>query len=296
MKNPKALLIGNDINNATASYSWSQLLIDLLNFTGLDDPPQQDNKPFPMHYEEIFLRARREKQKPEIELKELIALKTANMEPNEIHKQIMDLDVKDILTTNYDSTLEKCLNSSVKSLVNKGEIRETIYSLFRKYELQGKQIWHIHGSELRPRSIALGYEQYGGYLQQMRTFVATGAHNIYKNNEFRIMEQRLADGPITHFSWVDFFYTHDIYILGLNLDFVEMHLWWLLTYRARAMANEKISLQNSLYYFYPTKFEKSSRYKLDLLKVNGVKTIGLPMRGENRTGYYNRVLDYIASS
>lgn len=33
-------------------------------------------------------------------------------------------------------------------------------------------------------------------------------------------------------SWVDLFFTHDIYILALTLDTNEIDLWWLLTYRA----------------------------------------------------------------
>lgn len=44
--NEKALLIGNDINNATESYSWLDLINGLLAYAKIDRKLNQVNKPF----------------------------------------------------------------------------------------------------------------------------------------------------------------------------------------------------------------------------------------------------------
>jgi len=288
-----ALLVGNDINNATSSYSWDDLLNGLIRFARLEKIPNKSNKPFPLLYEEIYLNAAKSHKTEEIKLKDFIASNTGKLEPNEIHRKIMGIEVQDILTTNYDLTFEKCIDPALKNSSNQGYIRETLYSLFRVHQVESKRIWHIHGSELSPRSITLGYEHYSGYLQQMRNYVATGTKGTYKKEEFKPLAKRIADGPLDHFSWVEFFFTHDIHILGLNLDFVEMHLWWLLTYRARAMVEKRFQVRNSLFYYLPERFVKNSKHKLELLEVNGVKCIPVSQRGSNKLDYYEKVLDRI---
>jgi hypothetical protein len=292
----KVLLIGNDINNATSSYSWDDLLSGLISFARLKNAPNKDNKPFPLLYEEIYLNSARQHGTKEIELKDFIASNTGKLEPNKIHRRIMDMGVNDILTTNYDLTFEKCVDSSVKDISNQGYIQEILYSLFRIHLLGERRIWHIHGSEVSPHSIILGYEHYSGYLQQMRNYVATGTKGTYKRKDFLPMIRRIASGPLEHFSWVEYFFTHDVHILGLNLDFVEMHLWWLLTYRARLMVENRISIQNDIYYYLPEQLAQGAKHKLELFEVNGVKAITIPLRGGNKMAYYNSVLDKVENS
>jgi hypothetical protein len=292
----KVLLIGNDINNATSSYSWSDLLDSLLDFAHLEIWPDKANKPFPMLYEEIYLNAARSNSIKKISLKEFIASKTAKLEPNQIHERVMASEKEVILTTNYDLTFEKCMGAEQKRLSNGGYIRETLYSLFRVHQLEDKTIWHIHGSEITPRSITLGYEHYSGYLQQMRNYIASGTRGTYKKKDFLPIAQRIETGPLEHFSWVDYFFTDDVHIFGLNLDFVEMHLWWLLTYRARLIVEKRIPLSNKIYYYIPSNLVGSSKPKLDLLKVNGVECISLSTKGSDKLNYYNDVLDQIEKS
>lgn len=289
----KVLLIGNDINNATSSYSWNDLLDSLVEAAGLIDPLNTDDKPFPLLYEEIYLRAAKQRKFKEIELKKFIAENTKHLEPNVIHERIVNMDVENLLTTNYDLTLEKCLTKSLSTITNKGVVKEVFYNLFRVHEFGQNHIWHIHGSELSPASITLGYEHYSGYLQQMRNYVASGTKGTYKNINYQALIKRLESGQIDHSSWVDFFFTHDVHILGLNMDFVEMHLWWLITYRARAMVENRVSIKNRIYYYYPKKFGEMARAKLELFEVNGVKCIAKKLKGSARISYYNQVLDHI---
>lgn len=292
----KVLLVGNDINNATSNYSWADLLKDLIDYAKLTKVTTMDNKPFPLFYEEIFLSSAKKYGTKESRLKTYIAAKARRLAPNEIHKEILNLGIKNILTTNYDFTLEEVISENTKKLKNKGYIKETLYSLFRVNSVNDINFWHIHGSESAPQSITLGYEHYGGYLQQMRNYVVTGTKSNYAKKEFLPIHLRLKEDQIKHESWVDFFFTHDIDILGLNLDFVEMHLWWLLTYRARAIVTHRIDIKNKIRYFYPKKYEAQSKHKLELLRVNEIETIPILMDGNDRIKYYKRVLKQIKDS
>ncbi|QTY27816.1 SIR2 family protein [Flavobacterium sp. CS20] len=292
MKN-KALLIGNDINNATESYSWQDLINGLLDYAKIERGLNQKNKPFPMLYEEIYLNSAKKYKTSERRLKKYIASQTRNMKPNELHKAILDLGIENIITTNYDLSFEKSADLDLKKCRNKGFIKESLYSVFRYHQTNKHKVWHIHGSQIAPNSITLGYEHYSGFLQQMRNYVATGTKGNYSKKDFLPMAKRIKSEDVKYESWIDLFFTHDIYILGLNLDFVEMHLWWLLTYRARVMVEKRFPINNKIVYFYPSKYEKNSRHKLEMFKVNGVETIPEKLHGNYKLKYYERIINRI---
>jgi hypothetical protein len=286
----KALLIGNDINNATQQYSWKQLLQDLMEYARLETPLQTEGKPFPLLYEQIFLNAARQYGTREKRIKTYIAVKTLKLMPNPVHQQIMKLNIPVVLTTNYDLTLEQVLTKQADKIPNSGIIKENLYSLYRVHSADAFNIWHIHGHAMHPQSITLGYEHYSGYLQQMRNYVVSG---INRNGQYPSLLRRLKENAVNHTSWIDYFFTHDVHILGLNLDFVEIHLWWLLTFRARLRLQNKISCTNTIYYYYPHRYEAASKHKLELLRANEVTTIPLIIKSDNRLGYYDRVLKMI---
>lgn len=290
----KALLIGNDINNATSDYSWSNLLSDLIGYAKLKEPPTMEGKPFPLFYEEIFLNSARQYGTKEKRLKTYIAVKALRLRPNAIHKKIISLNIPTLLTTNYDLTLEAVLKTNPDKTQNVSVSRESRYSLFRVSQINKHRIWHIHGSATHPSSITLGYEHYSGYLQQMRNYVVVGKKGSDNQHHEQALARKIKEGTVRHDSWVDFFFTHDIHILGLNLDFVEIHLWWLLTYRARVSLFNKLEIKNTITYYYPQHYEEKSKYKLQLLRANGVLTVPLLMKAGNRMGYYKRVLQQVA--
>lgn len=292
----KVLLIGNDINNVTNAYSWQNLITGLVDKAGLGDDMDLENKPFPMLYEEIFLKSARALDTKERLLKEYIAHETAKMEVNALHGKILGLKAEHILTTNYDLLLERAALLPRRACSNRGLVKEAKYSLFRYHEANDRKIWHIHGSETHPSSIALGYEHYGGYLQQMRNYVTVGTKTTYKSLKLDPLGKRLKKGIEQHTSWIDSFFLDDIHIFGLNLDFVEMHLWWLLTYRSRLMLGTQLDIRNRIFYYYPAKYEKRSKHKLEMLKVNGIETIPIPLKGTYKMAYYNRVIKEIANA
>jgi predicted transcriptional regulator len=291
--NEKALLIGNDINNATESYSWLDLMNGLLEYARIDRNLNQVNKPFPMFYEEIYLNSARALQRTESQIKKHIASQTKKMSPNQLHKSILDLNIENILTTNYDLSFEKTAGLEPEKCQNKGFIKESLYNLFRFHKTEKHKIWHIHGSQTVPKSITLGYEHYSGFLQQMRNYVATGTKGNYKKKDFLPLSKRIQNNDVNYESWIDLFFTNDIYIFGLNLDFVEMHLWWLINYRARVMVENRFPVTNKIYYFYPKMYEEESKHKLEMFNINGVETISENLEKDNKTEYYERIIKRI---
>ncbi len=281
------LFVGNDINNISPGISWSDLLHNIkskYNVSSLEN----GQKPFPMLYEEIFLNAIKEKHINERELKSYISDCVSQINQNEIHQLIRDVPTENIITTNYEFSLE-----GKAATTNTGLIRETTYSVFRRHESDNKAYWHIHGDCLNPSSINLGYEHYCGQLQKMRDYVVNGT-NYSSETVYRApLMKRLSQQKDTKLqSWIDLFFTQDIHIFGLSLDFVEIDLWWLLTYRARNKYYKRSSfIVNQLFYYTTKKWHELSKDKMQLLQANDVEIVVIDEA--NKTKYYKKVLTTI---
>jgi hypothetical protein len=287
------LLIGNDINNINNDTSWENLLHGIVIFCNVEKTVSNlKTKPFPLLYEEIYLKS---EGISESQLKEFIAEKVSRIDSNEIHKRIIALDVSNILTTNYDYSLQKSTGYSFHDIKNSGIIKERKYSIFRHHRFNGTNIWHIHGECHAPQTITLGFEQYGGTIQQIRNYVTTGP--VYRSKKISKIPliKRLRSGDIQFSSWIDLFFCHDVHIFGLSLDFVETDLWWLITYRARCKKKWRSSkIDNSINYYIPERYRTRSIEKVELLKANGINVIF--MQAKEKIDYYNSVLDRIESS
>lgn len=285
--NKFSLLVGNDINNISPGISWSDLLANIktkYHVTALEN----GQKPFPMLYEEIFLNAIKVQHLNEKELKTYISDSVSQIKQNEIHQIIQALPTKNIITTNYEFSLEGPNPKTNTSLV-----RETTYSVFRRHETADKTFWHIHGDCDSPSSINLGYEHYCGQLQKMRDYVVNGTNytsdTVYRASLIKRLKQKK---NLQLQSWIDLFFTQDIHILGLSLDFVEIDLWWLLTYRARNKFYRKSDfIQNQLFYYTTKKWHQISVDKMQLLKANDVEIIVIDE--SDKTRYYKKILKEI---
>ncbi|HEX5170019.1 MAG TPA: SIR2 family protein [Cyclobacteriaceae bacterium] len=293
--NDKVLLIGNGINNIKQNYRWVDLINNLINYIGASGQIRVEDKPFPMLYEEIFVEAVKNRKFKESNIKNFIAREVTNLEPNDIHEQILETGIGNILTTNYDLTLEKKYTQTPETLKNNGAVKESTFSLFRHYSINKTAFWHIHGDANIPGSITLGYEHYSGYLQQMRNYVANGTGTAYKIR-FEPLIRRLKNKSFTPSSWVDFFFTKDVYIIGLTLDFIEIHLWWLLTFRQRLKLIKQAPITNNIIYFYPDVLAKTIQNKLDLFRSIGVTPFSVSYQENNKGRYYQSVLKKIKSN
>ena len=96
------LLIGNGPNRLTEKGpSWTELLTELGNAFGGEEEPLDISTPFPLLYEQIFLRTvdaqmGREDSDPENSLKKKIAELFKRVEPNEVHRELMALPFRQI--------------------------------------------------------------------------------------------------------------------------------------------------------------------------------------------------------
>lgn len=281
------LFIGNGINNINNTKSWAALVSALRKEVGKSEDAKDVIKQFPLLFENIFnYGIRNGRIGSEISLKKIVAEHVNQIERNDIHKRIDEINSAHIITTNYDLTLERDLNWKVSSIYE-----EQKYSIFRRATCieNGRNIWYIHGDCRTKNSINLGYEHYGGQLQQIRNFIITGKRF---SKDFRIQRlgERLGNLSKNPDSWIDLFFNSDIHIVGLCLDFIEIELWWLLAYRAKLLAKPNKKIQNDIYYYIPIEYLDESKGKLELLYNFGIKI--RPLDGEDEA-YYNNVLDVI---
>jgi hypothetical protein len=283
------ILLGNGINDVVNSYKWKDLINDLILYLDLKDMHVDDKKSFPLFYEEMYLTNLKTKRVLESNIKSFIAEKVKIFRPIDLHERITSLGLSDILTTNYDMVIENSKSNQILS--NMGIVKESLYSVFRYMTIGKTKVWHIHGEVNFPNSILLGYEHYSGQLQHIRNYVVSGTGNEYRNKNFTALIKLIKDGKVENNSWLDLFFTSNIYIVGLSLDFSETDLWWLLTYRARKKLEGKSLINNSITYYYPKEYEKSSQSKLEMLVADQiiVKPIGL----KHGINYYEKVLDDI---
>lgn len=161
-----------------------------------------------------------------------------------IHRKLLDCAPQIILTTNYDYFLEKAIRNDFEP--GAASTRETLYSKERYREVGGHRIYHIHGEVSGPSSICLGYEQYVGSIQYIRT-------EIVKSTDKTPSHFHLADvlngraEPIKN-RWYYHMFLDDVYILGFSLDAAEQDIWWLLNYRAKLKQEHPDWIKNKIVY------------------------------------------------
>lgn len=236
--------------------------------------------PFPLLYEEIYLNALKNNAVRERELKAIIAEMTDEIEPNEIHEQLLALDCKHYLTSNYDYVLQKILlnGESTESLSNQGHFNEKKFSVFRHNTIGDKNFWHVHGEVNSPHSITLGFEHYGGQLQKMRDYVMSGTSYSSKSKNLLRLHKRLLEGTTDYYSWADFIFKDEVHIMGLNLGYEETDLWWLLTNRARFFAKYSNFPKNKITYYCPTAYKDAS--KTAIMKAALIDPVFIKKKGK----------------
>ncbi len=334
----KALLVGNGINRVfcDSDYSWSDLLQDLSNIRSGNIDLSNPFKPLPLAFEEI-LKAKNNDYKNAVRvLKKKTAEIFAKLPVREVHRMIAgNTKYRNIMTTNYEYTLEKAYaeihypNSDFRDhCISKLSTNEEIHSLMRKYEFADERlvVWHIHGEInhtkysnaekiLPSNSILIGYNQYISYLDTIYRYFFTNKKTKY--TEYSSLQEKMtkcmADlNRLDIDTWIDFFFFRDIDIIGLTLDFSEMHLWWILNRRFSLIkdsdifneeSDKKASFNptNTITYYYPKLSKNCLEEKcsdalndvkqkaiLNMLEVLGVITKAVKCRSYE--DYYTHVL------
>ncbi|MBT8244747.1 MAG: hypothetical protein HKP48_07695 [Winogradskyella sp.] len=155
-QNKRVLLVGNGVNliDSSQSFSWEALLQELKNTYGINVDLDNVFKPFPLAFDEMIHqkpssndfhdKLKTIKQKISHSIQKQIEGKRGF---NQYHEKIMSLPYNDILTTNYDYSLQKSLTPEFLNLKEKFAInkQERKFNLKRGYSVSDKNIWHIHG-------------------------------------------------------------------------------------------------------------------------------------------------------
>jgi hypothetical protein len=254
-------------------------------------------KPFPLHFEEIrnsFLQ--RQRGATEARFLRVVAQQMKSLRPGTLHRRLARLQVDNILTTHYDDGLERALASS--AAVDDFGTRELRHSLFRRSRIGGVHVWHLHGDIFRPTSVLLGHDRYVESSARIRRYcdptlgLPFKAHSlplqaVFRRDDARIQSRR------PH-SWVDLFMLRDVHIVGFGLDYTEVDLWYLLSLRQRlrhSPAPRYRGLRRTRIVFHHfASDDDSSAQKSELLQSFDVECVAHPLRNNDYTAAWNRLL------
>lgn len=295
----KILLLGNSVNLMSTGYSWRLLLNDLIEFVGKSSAIRfKMEKPFTLLYQEILIRAIRFTRHKEKDLKNKIIESLERIGDNDFHENYMRAGFTNILTTNYDYNLEKSLKMKFKS---SNVLRETKFNLFRRKEINNAFVWHIHGEIDSPNSITLGYDHYIAYVSEMNKYVSSGTTT--RKDKLRspfISEIRNFENQNISYSWIDLFLRDDVHIIGLSLDYTEIDLWWLITYKEKLRDDGRQIGDTHYYYFTKAEDELDNvarreeahqeKIKLSLLESYGVKLVPINVIDNDYENAHHRIL------
>lgn len=152
--------------------------------------------------------------------------------------------IGDIITTNYDKGIELilCKKCGYKEIEPEGFVKETIYSIrtYKKFENKEKchqiNLWKIHGDMDRIKSMTLGFDQYCGALAKLSQYIK-GEYQSSKGPECTVpMIEKCEKQKFDNLSWAELFFTTNVYIVGLGMDFSEIDIWWLLNKHASVLS------------------------------------------------------------
>lgn len=281
-----AILFGNGINRVGGnSMSWEDLLMTL---SPLKRMPSNSNT---LNYECIYLSACSEDSceikeglVTELQIKQQIADICQRFESNDFYELLMNMPSDIFLTTNYDDTLGKTFeNNGYIRDKQLDSVAESIYSIRRSHAYREqsmgniKKIFPIHGECMAPKTIMIGYDHYCGSLGKLDDYFK-GKYVFRLGEETkklpRLLERLRGDGKNMSVNmlgnyWPDYFFTHDIHMIGIGMPLVESDLWWVLNKRSRY---KKVcpEISNSIYY-YGTQIDNME--VINLLKAFDVKVI-----------------------
>ncbi len=172
-----------------------------------------------------------------------------------IYEELINLDVANYLTTNYDSKFIDMLGLNKYYCKSK----HSCHPILSTYENvvfanddtdRYKTLWPIHGDSERVKSILLGYDHYCSSIHDIEKYIREGGqmkdlYNDFRNDPIKgknrnkpnyAMYRLMHSKDSSKFeSWVDAFFATDVHIIGLGMDLAENDLWWLLDKRIRSM-------------------------------------------------------------
>lgn len=258
------VLFGNGLNLVGGrADAWDELL---KNVSALDNLPKLSNT---LDYECIFLNYCNESNntsdgktlQKEYQLKSLIAEHCSRFQLNRFYSLLSHLPNAVYLTTNYDGLLEKqWTEDGFDENVELTNNAESIYSIRRCHAFSKnekiKRVFPIHGDYRMPKTIMIGYDHYCGSLGKLDDYFK-GKYAYKVNAETTVKLPRLLDRLDNKMDsivrqwgkyWPDYFFSHNVHIIGLGLSPVESDIWWVLNKRCR-YKQVRNTIKNHIYFY-----------------------------------------------
>ena len=262
MKN--VLLLGNGIDRSFNSdpISWGDLLDKM---TTNHSIPKHDALPFPL---EVVLRTDDHVDEALKGHCEELMGSAADEKLREVLTCLLTLGFDDILTTNYDYTLEGTafhpdeisFSRVSKTMGHTEEVgrAEGKYMLhtYNSANLNGvkNRIWHIHGEARKPSGMVIGHYLYVNLVSKWKEKLNE------RGKAYKTFDQARPSG-----CWLDSFIMGNVYILGFGFDFSELDLWWLINRKKR----EKTQPHGRVIFYAPENKAEAAKYAL--LNAYGVE-------------------------
>ncbi len=165
----------------------------------------------------------------------------------DLYKPFLDLPVKNILTTNFDYSIERTLKKDYeyeKYTKNVVMPQETKCSKIRHTKIDDKNIFHIHGELGKKTTVCMGNIHYATNLISIMNSILDYDK---KTDTYNIKNSVINNDELL--SWAQFFFTCNVYIIGLGLYECDIDLWWLISYR-KQLIQEGRRLDNKIVYYY----------------------------------------------
>lgn len=250
---------------------WPEILEELINF-GNVEIRNADAKPLSLLMDEILLKSKLSEK----EIFDKLAYYAGSCSHLELTKLFSSMS-DNILTTNYQWPTHLLPGFKLPLVKKYPEITETNYSLFRAYTANQKNIWHVHGDNDQPTSIALGslrkLKNHAHIVDYLNNGVKSGKLKIAQSPLFRGIPDLDFDTNNLPYSWVDLFLRDHIQMVGLGMDLSEYTLWYLLTVKAYLKHKFPKYIGDVTYHQVDVKdkLEKNIDDKLNMLEDFGVR-------------------------
>lgn len=234
----KTLLLGNGLNRTLKDgFSWADMLKDLGS-----DGDGGDSVPFPIQFEEIaaqrgcMIGKRRSDPYKEIRTEISGRIDGLDLCAGEAHLAFRNIGMNHVVTTNCDTVFESMFDVR-KSKENPGSSRNVLDAIF---ETPTVVFYHAHGLGSWKNTLCLGHEHYASLIGKIRSEFFTNVNDESQENITDLVTGKRESKHI----WPELFFTSDIAIVGLGLDYSEIDLWWLLSMRAALFSPNKGLIEN----------------------------------------------------
>ncbi|MCF0124920.1 MAG: hypothetical protein HUK25_05555, partial [Treponema sp.] len=280
MNKKRVLFAGNGFNSLDRNYvSWTDLIKFLFKKFGVYDTYLRlfVNKVSPYMQYELLAQAildkngKFDKEDDEKIRFEIASLTSKSLESSSVHTKAVRT-YNEIITLNYDSCFENAALLNYKKFPP--AVTEKIFQL--KVDLSNenlisgcktKSVWHAHGAVSENGDVNSICMWFQTYIQNVAE-IKLSLNNFLEKMLFK--KNLINSENIKTSSWFQLFFTDDIDIIGTELSYSELDVWWILTSRARLIREGKLKKGfNRIRYFMlrPYKNEKLSEEKISKIAL-----------------------------